>query len=471
MRTVIRLYGVMLLLLLTACKSKEEVAGAAKPEPPAPIWVSSRPNNGFKYVGIGFADKSRSSSYQMEAKKNALYDLASEIKVNISSNSVLYTVQNNNSFNENFNSLIQLSNSDNIEGYTLVDSYENEKQYWVYYQLDKQEYANQKARKKQQVIDKASNLIASSFYDEKAQNFSSALKKRIQAFGLLTPYLSEEINFNPSQTEGVKNVLDLTNLIQAQLQSISVAQNQAMPVLKPYQAVYDPIRYKLLIRNKIPLQDFPLTISSEEDRVDVYEKASTDNQGEFQLKAMSVEPVNQYVSFSLSPDISTLLGSDSVSRAGLALLSQFMQTPALKVQANVTHITLFVQCVEKNFGKATGLNSLEGLVKQKFQGQEIRFVEQENQADYVISLTADTQKDISSDVLEKHYELSLAQLLVDLQLKKRSTSEILYKQQVAEIYGYANSVEKAGINAYSNPKLQAKLSEALFFLKRKFLVY
>src|ERR1043165_7908647 len=123
----------------------------------------------------------------MEAKKNALYDLSSEIKVDISSNSVLYTVQNNSNFNENFNSLIKLSNSDNIEGYSLVDSYENSKQYWVYYQLDKQEYANLKAKKKQQVIAKASNLIVSSFADEKNNDFSSSLKKRIQAFGTLTP--------------------------------------------------------------------------------------------------------------------------------------------------------------------------------------------------------------------------------------------------------------------------------------------
>jgi hypothetical protein len=81
-----------------------------------PIWVSSRPNNGFKYIGVGFSDKTKGGNYQIEAKKNALYDLASEIKVDISSNSVLYTVQNNNTFNENFNSLIKLSNSDNIEG-------------------------------------------------------------------------------------------------------------------------------------------------------------------------------------------------------------------------------------------------------------------------------------------------------------------------------------------------------------------
>jgi hypothetical protein len=62
-------------------------------------------------------------------------------------------------------------------------------------------------------------------------------------------------------------------------------------------------------------------------------------------------------------------------------------------------------------------------------------------------------------------------LTVDLQLKKKNTAEVLYKQQVTEIYGYANNPEKAGLNAYSNPKLQAKLSEALFFLKRKILVY
>jgi len=457
--------------LLLACKSQEVVPATTAVEVKVPAWVSSRPNNGFKYVGIGFSEKGRSPSYQMEAKKNALYDLASEIKVNISSNSVLYTVQNSNSFNENFNSLIKLSNSDNIEGYTLVDSYENDKQYWVYYQLDKEEYAKQKALKKQQTINKASNFIAASFYDEKNQDFSSALKKRIQEFGVLTPYLSEEINFDPAQTEGLKNILDLTNLIQNQLQSITVAPSKMIPELKPYQALYDPLKFKLQIKNKLPLQNFPLAVLSEEDRVDISESTSSDQQGEIQLKIQSVEPLNQYVTFALSPDITTLMGADSVSRAGVALLKQFIQTPALKVQANVTQVTIFVDAIEKNFGKPTGMSSIETLIKQKFEGQEVRMVDRAELADYIISAKAETQKDISSDILEKNYELNLAMLTVDLQLKKKNTSEVLYKQQVTEIYGYANNPEKAGLNAYSNPKLQAKLSEALFFLKRKILVY
>jgi hypothetical protein len=455
---------------MISCKSKQAVTTQTATEVKAPLWVSSRPNNGFKYIGVGFADKSK-ANYQMEAKKNALYDLASEIKVNISSNSVLYTVQNNNSFNENFNSLIKLSNSDNIEGYTLVDAYENDKQYWVYYQLDKEEYARQKAQKKQQTITKASNLIVASFYDEKNKDFSSSLKKRIQAFGVLTPYLSEEINFDGTQTNGIKTVFDLTGLIQQQLQSISVTQQKTMPVLKPYQSTYAPVVYKLELTSKMPLQNFPLIVASEEDRINVNERTSTNASGEVQIKVNSVEPLNQNVGFSLNPDISTLMGSDSVGMAGVMLLKQFIQTSSLKVYAMVSNITIYVNSVEKNFGKPTGLNSIEAFIKQKFTGQEVRLVDRPEEADYIIEAVAETQEDISSAILDRNYKIKLASLIINLQLKNRATNEVLYKTQVNDVYGYANIAEKAGLNAYSNPKITAKLAESLFFLKRKILVY
>ncbi|MCC6369405.1 MAG: LPP20 family lipoprotein [Bacteroidia bacterium] len=466
-------YIFILLAALSACRPKKEMA-VTTPVPAevkAPLWVSSRPNNGFKYVGIGFADKSKGSSYQMEAKKNALYDLSSEIKVDISSNSVLYTVQNNNNFNENFNSLVKLSNNDNIEGYTLVDSYENDKQYWVYYQLDKQEYLNQKARKKQQVITKASNLIAASFTDEKNKDFSSSLKKRIQAFGVLTPYLGEEIVFDPTQAGGLKNVFDLTNLIQQQLQSITVVQQKNTQVLKPYQASYAPLIYNLELSNKTPLQNFPLLVSSEEEKISVNDKTSTNTNGEVQIKVNSVQPLNQYVSFALNPDIITLMGTDSVGRAGVVLLKQFIQTSALKVQANVTTIAVHIVSVEKNMGKLTGSHTLETFIQQKFNGAEIRLVDKPEEADFIVESQADTQEDISSDVLSNNYTIKLAGLVINLQLKSKDGNAVIYKTQVNDVYGYGNNLEKAGLNAYSSSKLNAKLAEALFFLKRKIVVY
>lgn len=466
-----RKYILAILLLSAFCFCTPDLLSQAPVEIKAPAWVTSRPNNGLKYVGIGFADKSKGDNYQMEAKKNALYDLSSEIKVDISSNSVLYTVQNNNNFSENFNSLIKLSSSDNIEGYTLVDSYENDKQYWVYYQLDKQEYANQKAMKKLQTITKASHLIAASFADERNKDFSASLKKRIQAFGVLTPYLSEEINFEPGQSGGLKNVFDLTNLIQQQLQSISVVPQKTIQSLKPYQASYSPLLYNLELSNKTPLQSFPLLVASDEEKISVSDKTSTNLAGEVQVKINYVEPLNQYVSFSLNPDINTLMGNDSVGRAGVTLLKQFIQTSSLKVQANVTNINIHVSSVEKNLGKSSGRSSIETLIQQKFSGAEIRLVDRPEEADFIIESVADTQEDISSDVLQKAYNLKLAALTVNIQLKNKSTNQIVYKTQVSDVYGYGNSLEKAGLNAYDNPRLNGKLAESLFFLKRKVLVY
>lgn len=466
------LFIIALIFVLGACKSKQSAQAVAAPvEIKVPLWVSSRPNTGFKYVGIGFSEKGKGSDYQIAAKKAALYDLASEIKTNISSNSVLYTVQNNSSFNENFNSLIQLSNTDNLEGYTLVDAYENEKQYWVYYQLDKQLYADAKAQKKQQTLTKAANLIASSFYDERNKDFSSSLKKRIQAFGVLTSYLNEEIIFDANLTNGIKNIFDLTNLIQQQLQSISVVTQTNTPVLKPYQPAYLPLAYRLQIAGKTPLQNFPFVVSSDDDRVSVNESAGTNSGGDIQVKVNTVEPVNQLVAFSLSPDINTLMGSDSVGRAGLVILSQFIATNKLKVQAEVRNITLYINSLEKNFGVPTGITTIESFIRGKFQGQEIRLVDNINDADYIVEAMADTREDEGSQVLDKNYSVKLASLIINISLKNKANMETLYKTQVMDLYGYANELQKAGINAYACPKLNAKLAEAIFFLKRKIVVY
>ena len=465
---------ILFAIILVSCKSKQVATHQAvtvAETKPAPPWVSSRPNNGFKYVGIGFVDKLKSNNYQIEAKKNALYDLSSEIKVDISSNSVLYTVQNNNNFNESFNSMIKLSNSDNIEGYQLIDSYENDKQYWVYYTLDKEEYAKQKALKKQQIITKASNLIALSFADEKNKDFSSSLKKRIQAFGVLTPYLSEEINFDPITTNGIKTVFDLTNLVQQQLQTITVIQPKMMGQLKPYQQVYAPLTYTLQLKNKTALENFPFLVSTEEDKIKVSDKVNTTNSGELQVKVNYVEPMNQLIGFALSPDVSSLMGTDSVGRASIAVLKQFINTPMLRVNANVSAINIFVNSTETNFGKPTGMKSIEMFIQKKFNGQEVRIVEKPDEADFIIEATSDTKEDVSSDVLDKNYTIKLATLIINLQLKNKLSGEVLFKNQVTEVYGYANTLEKAGLNAYQSEKLNAKLGEAIFFLKRKILVY
>jgi hypothetical protein len=165
------------------------------------------------------------------------------------------------------------------------------------------------------------------------------------------------------------------------------------------------------------------------------------------------------------------MGSDSIGRAGVTLLQQFVQTSTLKVHAQVSNITIFVGSVENNLGVSTGMNAIESYIKQKFNGQEVNFVDKAADADYVITSIADTKQDISSDILEQNYKTKLAALVVKLELKGKGVVEPLFKTEITDVYGYANKLEAAGINAYNNPKLMSEMAEALFFLKRKIVVY
>jgi len=438
-------------------------------EPLPPSWINKRPLINSRFVGIGFCDKSSGNNYQNEAKKNALFDLASEIKVDISSNSILYTVQNNNQFNENFNSLIKLSSNDNLEGYKLVDTYDNGKQYWVYYELDKQEYGNRKATKKQLNIEKAINLIALSFNDEKEGNFTGSLKKRIQSFGILSPYLNEELKFEAANN--VRNIFDLSNLIQKQLQSISLVAKTKNAIIKPYQPSYKPLSYQLLLNNKTPLIDFPFIINSDNEDVKIKESTLSNAQGDIEIAVDYVKPLNQTVYFILNPDIYKLMNSDSVSKNAITILKKFIETPQLKAFAEVSSVKVFINCVEKNLNKLNNQKIVAPLISSRFNGNEVKLVETKAQADFLIDIDVNTMKDISSDVLNANYGVQLSFLKIKLSLRNLSTNELIYDSEISDIYAYGNSIETAGLNAYQSDKLKTKLNEGLFFLKRKLIVY
>jgi hypothetical protein len=193
--------------------------------------------------------------------------------------------------------------------------------------------------------------------------------------------------------------------------------------------------------------------------------------GDLEITLNKVKPLNQEIYFTLNPDIDKLMQNDSVSKSSIILLKQFIETSQLKAFAKVSPITVFVNCNEKNNSKANEQKIIEPIVKSKFMGEEVKIVEQKELADFIIDVDANTQKDISSDILNSTYNVQLSFLKVKIALRNTQTSELVYSNELSDIYGYGNSQETAGFNSYQSDKLKIKLSEALFFLKRKLIVY
>ena len=89
------------------------------------------------FHGIGVVSKYNSENYIQTAKNNALNDIASEISINISSELVDIMIEQSGMSEEQSRSEIQALTKADLEGYELVDTWDNGNEYWVYYKLSK----------------------------------------------------------------------------------------------------------------------------------------------------------------------------------------------------------------------------------------------------------------------------------------------------------------------------------------------
>jgi hypothetical protein len=179
MKIVLRL--LLPLLLIT------ETAHAQTPE-----WVSNRPNDPSYYVGIAPASKTN-TSYQKIAKRNALDDLLSEIRVTIQSVSILNQIDKNGTFKEEFESTIKSSVADEIQNLELVDTYEDEENYWIYYRILKQEYYEQKERNREKAHRMALQFFEKAQNAEEAKNHVTAIDFYLQTLLAIKAYWGENI--------------------------------------------------------------------------------------------------------------------------------------------------------------------------------------------------------------------------------------------------------------------------------------
>ena len=140
------------------------------------------------------------------ARENALNSLAREIRVNVSSESVLSTLQVNHWVEESFASNITSTVAEDLEGYTLVGSFEDENYVHVYYQLSKSEYSRILAERKRVALGIAYGhyLDANRFYSE--GSIPLAIERYLMGLDAMSKYLAEENLY--TNEDGIEFLLD-----------------------------------------------------------------------------------------------------------------------------------------------------------------------------------------------------------------------------------------------------------------------
>ena len=428
-------------LVLTGC-SHAVTNSSLKGDPknPQPDWLSAKPQTDAYYVGIGHGTKDGSSNYVQEAKKSALEDLVSEIKVNVASSTVLTSIDENKEW-EKYEQMIQTTAADEIEEFEVADSWEDAKNYWVYYRLSKQRYHEIKEQQKRDAVTLALDFFTKAKQSERANNSIQALGFYYQGFRAVEKYLAEPISLT---FEGKEIIL--TNEIYASMQKLldniqlTATPSQLNLNRRVTQGSISVMMRAIDKTSKAMLADLPLKAVFDKGSGDVFPDYKTDTQGQAKILLTKIGSRDLEQTVGVSVNLLAFAGSNPSEI--FAFVSSKMTVPKATILMEVQRPLVYITANEKNFGSAKTNQQVTNKIKNYLTSQGFEFTDQKDKAELGLDVTTDSEKGAVSGSIYIAYVTSV------IRVSTMKDNKEIYATTLDRVKGYSLDYERASQNAY-----------------------
>jgi hypothetical protein len=427
-----------LLFLIAGCSPRVQTPDA---EALKPSWLKDKPYRDGYYTGIGHSQKEGSNNYIQAAKKSALDDLMSQIKVNVSSSSVLSFFETDKKIQEQYEQIIKTTASDELQEFELVDAWEDADNYWVYYQLSIERYRQIKEEQKRNATLLAKDFFTKGMESEKAGKRLQAISFYFQAFRSIEKYLGEAIRVAVNGREillvneiyaSIQNLLDKIN--------VRVLPGEILLNRRLTQSEQDVIA-KASYNDQLPAADLPLIASFEKGKGEIFPQYKTDEAGEARIliSKISSREINQTVSVKV--DINALSGTSSSSV--YTLIAKTLNVPGAQVLLKVQRPVVFLTADEKSLGFIKSNYQISNKLKNLLVNNGFEFTDNKSSADLWFDITADSEKGSISGSIYITYLTGVIKVTAMKEGKE------IYAATLDRVKGYGLDYDKSSVDAYN----------------------
>lgn len=429
----------VLLLIVTACSPKVK---PPDPESLKPAWLKNEPFQEGYYTGIGHSLKDGSNNYIQSAKKSALDDLVSQIKVNVSSTSVLSFMEVDKKLQEQYQQIIQTTAADDIEEFELVDAWEDASNYWVYYRLSISRYRQIKEEQKRNATLLATDYLKKARQAEKDNERLQAISFYFQAFRSIEKYLGDPIRVTIDNEE-VLLVNTIYASIQGILDRIHVQVNPTEIVLnrrvnQSQQTVIAKASYKDLNRLAVNL---PLHASFEKGAGDVFPDYKTDEAGQTRILLSKIGSKDIDQTLVVKVNVDALSGASG--SAIYNLIAKTLNVPRAQVNMRVQRPVVFLTADEKSLGSVKNNFQISNKLKNLLANNGFEFTEDKTNADLWFDIKADSEKGSVSGSIYITYLTSVIKVMAMKEGKE------IYATTLDRVKGYGLDYDKSSVDAYN----------------------
>ena len=438
-----------LLFLIYACSARVQTPDA---EASKPSWLKDQPYRDGYYTGIGHSIKDGSNNYIQSAKKSALDDLVSQIKVNVASTSILSFFETDKKIREDYEQIIKTTAADELEEFELVDAWEDAGNYWVYYQLSISRYQQIKEEQKRNATLLAKDYYSKGIEAEKAGQRLQAISFYFQAFRSIEKYLGEAIR----TTIGDREVL-LVNEIYASIQnilqkiSVQVTPRDILVNRRLAQSQIDVIA-KASFNDGTPAAALPLMAYFEKGSGDIFPEYTTNDGGEAKVLITRISSVESEQRLGVRVNIDALSGTSS--SPVYSLIARTLNVPGAKVLLKVQRPLVFLTSEEKSLGSAKANEQISNKLKNLLVNNGFEFTSNKNAADLWFDIHADSEKGSVSGSIYITYLTGVIKVMAVREGKE------IYATTLDRVKGYGLDYDRSSVDAY-NKALEALEGERL----------
>ncbi len=445
MRYIIFLF---ILSLLCSCNSSNNIhldKSDYSLEEKKPEWVKNHPVSPNYYIGIGIANKNNQNiNFREQAKQNALNDLASEISINIKSNSFLFSMESDYDYHEDFKSIIKTEINNDLEGYELVDSWEDELYYKVYYRLSKSKYHQKQKEDKEKALNLCYDLYLKANSAEKKSDVLLAINLNIQALLSIKKYWNEINEYNDNGEIYLDK--EIVASIQRILSKIKLKVENEQFIVSYSNHFSNTLNVKCFYNNKnissIPLKLSYLKRSNYTQNSKEHQEFKTSN--EYGVTSFLVSNIfmNNYQELEVELDLSKMLNINNENLNLIKRLISYFPSIKLLIPVKIILPKIYIEHNEKSLGIEYSSNLLANTFREYFAKKNYNVVNIKPKDGFTLIISSDTKAEQN----DSKFVLAYLNGLIDLRSNK--TGKILYNKALSNIKGIHSSKEKASLKAY-----------------------
>ena len=446
-------YFIPLLFLIVACSPSVNTSLQTNLQNAKPSWLSAKPPQDIYYIGIGHSVKDGTNDYIQSAKKSALDDLVSEIKVNVSSTSVLSQIDANKEFQEKYEQIIQTTVADEIEEYEQVDAWQDEKNYWSYYRLSKQRYKEIKDEQKRNAVTLALDFFTKAKQSERANENVQALGFYFQGFRAVEKYLAEPIRIMFEEKEIV-----LTNEIYANIQQLL---DKMQLIITPGEIVLNrrvalnehTVTVKASYKDsKKGIADLPLKASFEKGAGDVFPDYKTNESGQTKILITKISARDLEQTVAVKLNLLSFAG-DNASDI-YALIAQKLAVPKANILLKVQRPLVYATAIEKSLDIDKSNQQLTNKIKNYLTNSGFEFTDDKSKAELLLNVNANSEKGAVSGSIYITYVTAV------IRVAAAKDNKEIYAATLDRIKGYSLDFDRSSQEAY-NKSLESLEKEKL----------